>query len=586
LPTLAGRYLMVTRGLDLSAFKDDGEVLRFHASCPHGGQRHPSLLMLHRDVATDRPAGIHRVALTPDARKVGRMLLGKWPAPRAVKLHNAADELMVGEGLETVLAAIPMFKKPAWSLSTAGALAKFPIVDAVRRLIILVDHDDVGQTAAKACARRWREAGRTVDLVMPAQPGFDFNDLARGPGNGFVFIDKVAADKTEHDLDVIEVGQLLETMPPPRGWVYGVQLCRRFLSAVIGAGGVGKTALRVAQAVAMASGRDLLGDKIFFRARVLYLSLEDDITEMQRRVRAPMIHYGVNDADLDGFLFLSTTRGMKLAQVGKDRKPEAGALENAIRRAVERYKPDVLLIDPFIKSHGLQENDNEAMDFVCDLLAQLAIKLNIAVDILHHTRKGGMTAGDAEVARGASAIKDAARLAYTVTPMSEHEADVFGIKPEERRAYFRLDSAKVNIAPPSRDTRWFELVTVALGNANATYPEGDRAHTVKPWLPPALTAGLTVDLVNAILDDIDKGLPNGQRYSDGPNAGDRDVVGAVQATCSDKSPQQCRKIIAEWIKQRILVRREYHDPVRRHKAKGLYVERRPATVASEVPDAE
>ena len=47
----------------------------------------------------------------------------------------------------------------------------------VERLIILVDHDDVGVLAASTCAARWTGAGRTVIELTPDQKGADFNDL-------------------------------------------------------------------------------------------------------------------------------------------------------------------------------------------------------------------------------------------------------------------------------------------------------------------------------------------------------------------------------------------------------------------------
>ena len=97
-----------------------------------------------------------------------------------------------------------------------------------------------------------------------------------------------------------------------------------------------------------------------------------------------------------------------------------------------------------------QENDNSAMDYVCDLLSKIAIDCNIAVDTPHHTKKGQQTAGDADAGRGASSQRDAGRLLYTLTRMSEDEAKAFGIPPEQRSLYVRLDSSKVNIAPPSQ----------------------------------------------------------------------------------------------------------------------------------------
>jgi DNA polymerase len=180
--TLAERYLADTRGIDLAGLPADiNAVLRFHPRCPFGpGTRHPCLLALLRDVTTDAITGIHRIALTPDARKIERRMLGRRGA---VKLWPVGSQLVVGEGIETVLAGATRFThdaaplRPAWSLVDSDALGRLPAIRGVERLIILVDHDDAGVMAAAACKTRWTGAGRTVVELTPDAKGADFNDL-------------------------------------------------------------------------------------------------------------------------------------------------------------------------------------------------------------------------------------------------------------------------------------------------------------------------------------------------------------------------------------------------------------------------
>ena len=94
--------------------------------------------------------------------------------------------------------------------------------------------------------------------------------------------------------------------PPPRGWLLGNTFCRRFLSSLFGDGGVGKTAVRYAQALALATGRNLTGEYVFQRARVLIVSLEDDADELRRRILAARLHFNIKASDIDGWLFLSS----------------------------------------------------------------------------------------------------------------------------------------------------------------------------------------------------------------------------------------------------------------------------------------
>ena len=182
--TLAARYLEETRGVDLDFLPDNvDEALRFHPKCVFGfGDRQPCLMALMRDPRGDAPIGIQRIALTPDAQKVDRRMLG---ISGVVKLWPAGSRLAVGEGLETVLAAATRLPyrgeplRPAWAALSDGALKTFPLIDGVERLIVLADNDTnhAGQEAAEACKRRWLEARRRVAVLTPERPGTDFNDV-------------------------------------------------------------------------------------------------------------------------------------------------------------------------------------------------------------------------------------------------------------------------------------------------------------------------------------------------------------------------------------------------------------------------
>jgi hypothetical protein len=366
-----------------------------------------------------------------------------------------------------------------------------------------------------------------------------------------------------------DAGYLVDK-PPPRQWLLGNQFCRRFLGGLLAPGATGKTAVRMLQYLALVTGRPLTGQHVFKRSRVLLLSLEDDDDELQRRLAAAMIHHDIAPEDLKGWLFCATPKGIKLAEV-KDGVRQAGQLEAMLREAIKRRSIDLLALDPFIKLHALEENDNGAMDYVCDLLVKLAIEFNIAVDAPHHTKKGLQTAGDADAGRGASSARDAGRLMYTLTRMSDPEGETFGIPAEERRLYVRLDSSKVNIAPPSGEATWFKLVGVRLDNGTPDYPAGDEVQTVVPWHPPKTWDGVTGAQTNAALDEIDAGFPNGQRFSDAPKATSRAAWVVVQRHCPDRTEPQCREIVRTWVKSGVLINEDYDDPIERKPRKGLRV---------------
>ena len=373
---------------------------------------------------------------------------------------------------------------------------------------------------------------------------------------------------------------------PPRAWLLGNTYCRQFVSSLLATGGGGKTAMRIAQAISCATGRELTGEKVFVRSRVLYASLEDDVDELRRRVRAAMLFHKVSAAELEGWLYLAAP-GQKAGKLvttepaSRSRRSDArvrtGQMLDEIKAAISARQIDVLMIDPLVKAHDVEENDNTAMDFVISTLTQLAIDHNIAVDVLHHTSKGAADPGNADRGRGASAVNNGARLVYTLSTMNADEARTFSIPENERRSYVRIDSGKVNIAPPLRDAKWFQIVGVDLRNSNPDYPSGDNVQTVVPWTPPDVWEGATEDIRQRILEEIDAGVPEasalkgkpGSRYSRHHNAGWRIAWPVVQRHLPDKSEDHCKKMVNDWVSSGALIEDDYTDPNTSQKAKGL-----------------
>ena len=359
---------------------------------------------------------------------------------------------------------------------------------------------------------------------------------------------------------------------PPRGWLLGTIFCRRFLSSLVADGGVGKTALRVAQLMSLATGRSLTGEHVFLRCKVLIVSLEDDENELRRRVYAVLRHYGLTPVDIKGYLFLAAPKGLRLAEMIRG-TPAAGALKMLIEQAIEQHAIDVVSLDPFIKSHGFDENSNNAIDFVCTMAAKMAIDHNCAIDLPHHTNKQvSRGPGDADRGRGASSMKDAARLVYTLNPMTTQEAEQFNLSEADRRSLIRMDSGKVNIAPSSHEATWFRLIGVPLDNGQGIYQAGDNVQTVERWHPPKTWDGLDSALLNRILDDIEAGCPDGtSRYSTATNAKDRAAWRVVVIHAPDKNEKQAREVINAWVKSGTLFLKEYTDTAARKQFQGLRV---------------
>jgi AAA domain len=341
--------------------------------------------------------------------------------------------------------------------------------------------------------------------------------------------------------------------------------------SLIGDGGVGKTALRYLQYLSLATGRAFTGEHVFQRCRVLVVCLEDDRDEVRRRIRAAMLHYDISAEELKGWLFLWTpSKGDKLMEEGPDGELMPGRLASQLPEVVTQYQIDVVGIDPFIKAHAVDENSNTKIDQVCALLAEIASDHNCAIDILHHTRKGALEPGNADTGRGASAVKDAARLVRTLMRMAPYEAELFNLKPEQSAQLVRLDNAKTNLTAPAPQAKWFRLVGVELGNGTNLYPHGDEVQTVKPWTPPDLFKGLSSIILNTILTEIDRGLDGGELYSDHGKATDR-AAWRVVTKHTGRTEAEAKQIIRVWIRNSVLYRDTYYDEDERKNRQGLRV---------------
>lgn len=358
----------------------------------------------------------------------------------------------------------------------------------------------------------------------------------------------------------------------PRQWLLGLEFCREYISSIVSAGGVGKSALRLLQFVSMATKRPLCKQFVYRRSRVLLISLEDNTKELNRRIKALLLHYKIDRSELDGWLYCAAPKQLKLAAM-QNRVRVHGMLEASLREAIQRIKPDLVSLDPFVKTHALEENSSGDMDYVCDMLAQMGTEFNIAIDAPHHVHKGTIEPGNADAGRGSSGIRDAARLVSTLCAMTEQEADQFNVKKEERRFYVRLDPAKTNIAAPPQRATWFHLIGVPINNKTQEYPNGDTVQVAVPWEPETPFGNTKGSVLNEILDAIAAGIDDGKRrYSNAPRASDRAVWPVVKEFCPEKSEGQCRAIIGAWLNSKLLYPKEYYNDERREKEKGLYVD--------------
>jgi hypothetical protein len=174
--TLVASYL-VSRGLHIPP----PPTLRFHAGLKHpSGGTWPAIVALVTRGADDVPIAIHRSFLARDGAGKApvdpqKMMLGPCRGG-AVRFGAPGNVLMVGEGIETCLAAMLATGNPAWAALSTSGLRALDLPNEVREVVVLADGDDPGEAAAQVCAWRWKREGRRARIARALQ-GMDFNDL-------------------------------------------------------------------------------------------------------------------------------------------------------------------------------------------------------------------------------------------------------------------------------------------------------------------------------------------------------------------------------------------------------------------------
>jgi hypothetical protein len=284
---------------------------------------------------------------------------------------------------------------------------------------------------------------------------------------------------------------------PARDFIYGSTYQRMLVGATYAGTKVGKTSLLVTEALAMASGKTLLGRSPHGAQRVALWNGEDALIELERLVMGALQHHGLDyDADISDRLILESGHDEPLRLVN-----EFGALvPDAFKRIeanIRFHRADVVILDPLISLTGGQES-NAAFDAIGKELGRIAAATGAAIHIAHHIRKPGFlkAATSLEDGRGGGSLTAAVRSARALSTMTASEAGKCGIDPRQASRYFRVTDAATNTAlSPMADDYWYFKQSVTLDNgddvgvvtlANIRYGAQPGDDQIEPWRPPVL----------------------------------------------------------------------------------------------------
>jgi hypothetical protein len=349
---------------------------------------------------------------------------------------------------------------------------------------------------------------------------------------------------------------------PARQWLYGKHLLRRFVSVDVAAGGTGKSSVKIGEALAMAAGRNLYGTEVHDGPLSVWLyNLEDPAEESERRIHATAKWFKIAPEDVDGRLYVDSGRDQRcvIATETEYGARIAQPVYEQIKQQLQERKIDVLTIDPFVSSHEVSENDNRAIDAVVKAWGRLADECNCSINLVHHVRKGNGQETNADSARGAKALVDAARSVQVFNRMSPDEASLAGIAEDQRGFYFRVQNDKANLAPPDK-AAWYRMNNVSLDN-------GDQVGVACPWKWPELFEGISTRHLIAVQKIVEQGDWRADVRSP-------EWVGFAVAQALDIDAENSRKriskLLKEWLTNKALEIVEKED-AERHMRKFVVV---------------
>jgi AAA domain len=154
----------------------------------------------------------------------------------------------------------------------------------------------------------------------------------------------------------------------------------------------GKTFLALDLAVSVAAGTPCLRCFPVSRAgRVLLYAAEDPLDEVRRRLEGICAAAGLKLADLDVQVITEPTLRLDLE-----------AVRRSLDETVAKLQPRLLVLDPFVRLHRIDENASGEVAPLLAYLRELQRRHAVAVLVVHHAKKGAGHVRAGQALRGSS----------------------------------------------------------------------------------------------------------------------------------------------------------------------------------------
>jgi hypothetical protein len=189
-----------------------------------------------------------------------------------------------------------------------------------------------------------------------------------------------------------------ESTIPRWDWLYGKHLLRGEVSGTAAKSGTGKSSISIVEAIAMTSGRPLLHDQVPKPLRVILINLEDKRETMDRRIAAVMRQYNLTKADIDGRLFVIAKGELKIKIAVQGARGGFVRREHVIESLIDLIREkqaDVLSIDSFRKTHGVNENDRRCSGMLGRRSRRIELRDSLMAPHPQDRRSGSLNRGRA-----------------------------------------------------------------------------------------------------------------------------------------------------------------------------------------------
>jgi RecA-family ATPase len=189
---------------------------------------------------------------------------------------------------------------------------------------------------------------------------------------------------------------------PRRAFLCGPAFQSRHVTLTVAPAGVGKTSLTVAEAVHLAAGRELFAP-IAAPTKVWLFNGEESRDELERRIAGTIEAHGLDRELVARNLYFNSGRShpILLAEAGSRGMEIHTPRADHLIAVIKELGIKAMIVDPFVSTHAIQENNNAAIDKVSKLWARIADEADCAIHLVHHTRKTGREELTAESVRGA-----------------------------------------------------------------------------------------------------------------------------------------------------------------------------------------